>query len=363
MPSAAASNSAAAPSAGHAATPAPAAHGGPTPPRRPAPWAAVAGVALLCVLAVLASLLLGARLLDPGTAFDALGSPDSGTPESVIMQNRLRRTVTGLVVGAALACAGAALQGVTRNPLGDPGILGINAGATCAVVVGLSFFGAAGIGALGVWAMVGSALAAVLVYSIASVGRGGPTPIKLALVGAALAAGVTSVTSALMLQRQETLDSLRRWQIGALGRSGYEDLLTLTPMLLLGLVLTVGLCASVNNFALGDDMARALGERVALKRGLIFAGVTMLCALAVALAGPIAFVGLMVPHALRAVVGPDYRWILPLCLLAGPAMLLIADVVGRLILPPSEVQVGVTMAVVGVPVFILLIRSRKAMDL
>ena len=134
-------------------------------------------------------------------------------------------------------------------------------------------------------------------------------------------------------------------------------------MLLLGLVLTVGLCASVNNFALGDDMARALGERVALKRGLIFAGVTMLCALAVALAGPIAFVGLMVPHALRAVVGPDYRWILPLCLLAGTAMLLIADVVGRLILSPSEVQVGVTMAVVGVPVFILLIRSRKAMDL
>ena len=320
-------------------------------------------VACAAALGVLASLFIGAGMLDPATAVDALIHPGSGTAESVIMENRLRRTVTGSAVGAALACAGAAMQGVTRNPLGDPGILGINAGSICAVVVGLSFFGVTSMAALGAWAMLGAGVAAVLVYAIASIGWGGPTPLKLALVGAALAAGVTSLTSALILQGQETLDTMRRWQIGSLGRAGYDDLLTLAPLLAVGLLLTVGLSSSINAFALGDDMARALGERVALKRGLIFFGVTALSAASVALAGPIAFLGLMVPHALRSLFGPDYRWLLPLCLLAGPTVLLLADVIGRVILPPSEVDVGVTMAVVGVPVFIALIRSKEAMDL
>lgn len=322
--------------------------------------AVLAGLALV----VAASLLIGSRLLDPGTVWHALtGGLDPGSAEAVIVANRLRRTVLGLVVGASLAVAGAAMQGVTRNPLGDPGILGINSGSTCAVVVGIAWMGASEAGQYAVWAVVGAGVAGLVVYAIASMGRDGATPIKLALVGAAFSAGTASVTSTLILQRQETLDSFRMWQIGSLTRASYTDVLVLLPLVVLGLALTVGLSSSINNFALGDDMARSLGEKVALKRGIVFLGVTLLCGACVALAGPIAFLGLMVPHALRALCGPDYRWLMPLSALVGPVVLLLADAVGRVVLPPTEVQVGVSMAVLGVPVFILLIRSRKAATL
>ncbi|WP_129358889.1 MULTISPECIES: FecCD family ABC transporter permease [Micrococcaceae] len=325
--------------------------------------AVLVGVLALFLIAVLGSLFIGSKPVNPVSALDALLDPSSGSPESVIMSGRLSRTVIGVVIGAVLATAGAAMQGVTRNPLGDPAILGINSGATCFVVLGIALVGASGAAAYAVWALVGAAFAAVLVYAIASIGREGATPIKLALVGAAFSAGALSVTNALILQGQETLDEFRHWQIGSLSRATYGDLLTVLPLIALGLVLTVGLASSINNFALGDDMAKSLGEKVALKRFVIFVGITALCGSAVALAGPIAFLGLMIPHALRAVIGPDYRWIMPLSLFAGPVVLLWADVVGRVLLPPTEIEVGVTMAIVGVPIFIYLIRSRKAVNL
>ncbi|WP_232620517.1 FecCD family ABC transporter permease [Rothia kristinae] len=327
------------------------------------------GPALLLVLAllaaaVLASILIGANPLSPARVWHALAELDDPvSPDGVIVADRVRRTVVGVVIGASLAAAGAAMQGVTRNPLGDPGILGINAGAAATVVLGITLLGISGTMAIAVWALIGAGLAAVVVYAIASIGREGATPIKLALVGAAFSAGAASLTSAMNLQHQETLDSFRRWQLGALTRASYADVLMLLPMVLLGLLLTVGMARSVNSFALGDDMARALGTRVGPARALVFVGVTLLCGAAVALAGPIAFVGLMVPHAVRSLTGPDYRWILPLSALAGPVVLLLADAVGRVVLPPTEVEVGVSMAVVGVPVFLAMIRSRKAMSL
>jgi iron complex transport system permease protein len=321
------------------------------------------GVLALFVVAVIGSLLIGSKPVDPVTAGRALFHPDAGSSESVLMANRLSRTVIGIVIGAVLAAAGAAMQGVTRNPLGDPAILGINSGATCLVVVGIATVGASGAGTYAVWAVIGAALAAVLVYSIASIGRSGATPVKLALVGAAFSAGAMSITNAMILQGQDTLDEFRHWQIGSLSRSTYGDLLSVLPLVVIGVVLTVGLASSINNFALGDDMAQSLGEKIALKRFVIFVGITLLCGAAVALAGPIAFLGLMIPHALRAVLGPDYRWIMPLSLGAGPVILLWADVVGRVLLPPTEIEVGVTMAIVGVPIFIYLIRTRKAVNL
>lgn len=339
-------------------------------------WFPLALLAVILICAV-ASLMVGGRANTIAQAWeripDALayaGDPQrlpasrSGDELVVVMGLlRLPRTVLALLVGAALGAAGTVIQGHTRNPLTDPGILGINAGAAATVVLGITLLGISGTMAIAVWALIGAGLAAVLVYAIASLGREGATPIKLALVGAAFSAGAASLTSAMNLQHQETLDSFRRWQLGALTRASYADALMLLPLILLGLLLTVGMARSVNSFALGDDMARALGTRVGSARALVFAGVTLLCGAAVALAGPIAFVGLMVPHAVRSLTGPDYRWILPLSALAGPVVLLLADAVGRVVLPPTEVEVGVSMAVVGVPVFLAMIRSRKAMSL
>lgn len=324
----------------------------------------VLGVLLVLVLACLLSLFLGSRLLSPWTVLQGLfGQLDPASPEGVVVSNRVLRTVIGLVVGACLAVAGAALQGVTRNPLGDPGVLGINAGATAAVVAGVTWWGISSTTQYAAMALVGSLVAAVVVYAIASIGAGGATPIKLALVGAAFSAGMVSVVSALNLSAQATLDAVRRWQVGSLTRVDYPDILTLVPVVLVGLALTVGFASSVNAFALGDDMARALGEKVALKRAVVFLGTTLLCAAAMALAGPISFLGLMAPHILRSLFGPDYRYILPVSALGGPAILLVADSVGRVLDPGREIQVGVTMAVVGAPVFIAMIRSRKAIDL
>lgn len=355
------------------ATPAGATPGASTPSETPAGASTARpryhGRALVLVLALLAaglaaSLLVGARMLDPTTAVAALlGRMPTSSPEAVIMANRLTRTVVGLVVGACLAVAGAATQGVTRNPLGDPGVLGINAGAAFAVVLATASFGVTGMSRLALWAFVGSGVAVVVVYAVASFGRDGATPLKLALVGAALSAGLGSLSSALIVGSQSTLDQLRRWQVGGLTRSSLHDVATVSPLALVGLALTVGFAASMNNFALGDDMARSLGERVALKRALIAVGVALLCGVAVALAGPIAFLGLMVPHLLRGLVGPDYRWLLPLSLLLGPAVVLLADAVGRVVLPPTEIEVGVSMALVGVPVFLWLIRARSAVNL
>lgn len=262
-----------------------------------------------------------------------------------------------------LRAAGAALQGIARNPLADAGILGINAGASLAVVVGIYIFGLTSASGYLWFAFAGAGAAAVLVYAVASMGREGATPVKLALAGAALAAGLASLTNAVLVSSQETLDAFRFWQVGTLSGRGWEIIGAVTPFLLVGLVLTLATGRVLNSLALGDDVARGLGQNVKLARGIAGLGVVVLCGAATAAAGPIAFVGLVIPHVVRLFVGADYRWILPFSAVLGPVLLLGADIIGRVILPPSEVQVGIMTAVVGAPFFVWLVRRRKMAQL
>ncbi|MHA7189229.1 FecCD family ABC transporter permease [Arthrobacter sp. MDT2-16] len=319
--------------------------------------------AMVLLAFCLASLTIGARSVGVGTMLDAVTAFDPSNGDHAVVLSRVPRTVIGLLVGAALACAGAALQGVARNPLADPGILGINAGASLAVVVGIHLFGLTGASGY-IWcAFAGAGTAAVVVYAVASLGREGATPVKLALAGAALAAGLASLTNAVLVSSQETLDAFRFWQVGTLSGRGWDVIGTVAPFLVVGLALTLATGKVLNSLALGDDVARGLGQNVGLARGVTALGVVILCGAATAAAGPIAFVGLVIPHMVRLVVGADYRWILPFSALLGPVLLLGADILGRVVLPPGEVQVGIMTAVVGAPFFIWLVRRRTMAQL
>lgn len=336
------------------------------PLRRPARRHGVAKLLLAALIlgaACLASLTIGARSVSVPTMLDAVTSFDPSNGDHAVVLSRVPRTVVGLLVGAALATAGAALQGIARNPLADPGILGINAGASLAVVVGIYLFGLSSASSYLWFAFAGAGGAAVAVYAVASLGRDGATPVKLALAGAALAAGLASLTNAVLVASQETLDAFRFWQVGTLAGRGWEVIGAVAPFLAAGLVLTLATGRVLNSLALGDDVARGLGQNVPLARAATAVGVVLLCGAAVAAAGPIAFVGLVIPHLVRLVVGSDYRWILPFSALLGPVLLLGADIVGRVILPPGEVQVGIMTAVLGAPVFIWLVRRRRMAQL
>lgn len=321
------------------------------------------GLVLLAVaLAALAalSLAVGARPIPIGVVFDALFAFDPGNTEHrIIWDLRLPRTVIGLMVGAALGLAGAVLQGATRNPLADPSILGIHAGASLAVVLGVALLGLTQLSSY-VWlAFVGAGAAMLAVYSVASLGREGATPVKLALAGAALTAVLFSVINAILLTSTRTLDEIRFWQVGSLSGRSIDIVWQVAPFLLLGAVLALATARLLDGLAMGDDVARALGQRIGLSRALSGLSAVILAGASTAAAGPIAFVGLTVPHVARAITGPDYRWILPYCMFLAPILLLGADIVGRVISPPGEVQVGIVTALLGAPFFIVLVRRRK----
>jgi iron complex transport system permease protein len=318
--------------------------------RRPAlPVSVAISVVALAGAGVL-SLVVGARAVPLEAVWDA------GHPLHAVVEARLDRTLLGFAVGAALGLAGALMQGLTRNPLADPGILGVNAGATFAMVVGMTAFGLSGMGAYLPLAFVGAAVAAAAVHTIASLGRDGATPIKLAITGAALSAGLASWTTGLLLADRKTMESFRFWQVGTVGGRGTDVLLTGLPFLLVGALLALAGARLLNTLALGDDLARGLGRQTTRDRLVIALAIVLLAGTATALAGPIAFVGLVVPHVVRTLVGPDYRRVLPFSLLGGAVLVVVADTLGRVVLPPAEVQVGIMAAIVGVPFFIALIR-------
>lgn len=321
-----------------------------------------AGVALV-VLTVL-SITVGSVHVPLRVAYDALLAFDPADNDHLIVRElRLPRTVIGLLAGAALGLAGAVMQGLARNPLADPGILGVNAGAALFVVCGISVFGVVSVTGYVWFGFVGAALAALLVYRVGAMGRDGATPAKLALSGAATSAALASLTTAILLTDTDAFDRFRFWQVGSLAGRDMGIVEQALPFLTAGAALALICGRLLNALSLGDDVATSLGVNVKAGQALAALAVVVLCGTATAIAGPIAFVGLAVPHAARMITGPDYRWILPFAMVLAPSLLLAADVAGRVVSSPGEVQVGVVTAVIGAPVFIALVRRRKLAEL
>jgi iron complex transport system permease protein len=271
--------------------------------------------------------------------------------------------MVGLLVGAALGTAGALMQGVTRNPLADPGLLGVNAGAAFAVVVAIWAFEITSLLGLVWFAFAGAAVTSVVVYLLGATGRGGATPVRLALAGAALASLLGAFTAAVTLLDQATLDQFRFWAVGSLAGRNASVAGQLAPFIAVGLVIAVGASRHLNALALGEEVAVALGTKVNLTRLVSVVSITLLCGAAVAAAGPIGFVGLVIPHAVRVWFGPDQRWLLPASALAGASFLLLCDTIGRVIARPGEVQVGIVTAAIGGPLFVVLVRRSRMAQL
>ncbi|WP_175987132.1 FecCD family ABC transporter permease [Microbacterium tenebrionis] len=333
--------------------------------RRPASvrtaWLLI-GVGVILVLSIL-SVSFGVRAVSPGDILAALGG-HTDTVEQAAIVKRMPRTVLAILVGAALALSGATMQAVTRNPIADPGILGVANGASLAVVIGLAFFGATGAFTQMAVAVVGAALAAVFVYAVGSLGRGGATPLKLALAGAATSAALASLISAVMLPRVDLLTAFQSWQVGGVGGAEWPRIAITAPALAAGALICFACSRGMNSLALGDDMAAGLGENVFRTRLISALGAVILAGAATAIAGPIGFVGLVVPHFCRMLIGTDHRWLLPFTALAGSALLLAADIVGRVIAPNGEeIQVGIITAVIGAPFFIWIVRRQRVREL
>ncbi|MFD7944742.1 FecCD family ABC transporter permease [Streptomyces sp. NPDC059744] len=328
-------------------------------PRRHRRALATATAVLALLVAVLLSLAVGARTIAPSAVLDALLHGGHSDAAEVIRQLRVPRTLIGLMVGAALALAGTVLQGITRNPIADPGILGISQGASVGVVLAIAYAGIHTLTGYVWFAFTGAAVASVAVYAIASRGRGGATPVKLALGGAAINALLVSVTMAVLTTKASALDEFRFWQVGSISGREAEVAQQIWPFLLVGTVLVLSVARGLDALALGEDVAKGLGQKVATVRIVGGVGATVLTGVGVAAAGPIAFIGLAVPHIARAIVGSDHRWVLPMAALIGPVMLLVSDVIGRIVFPPGEVPAGVMTALIGVPFLVALVR-RKA---
>ncbi|EAR25833.1 putative iron ABC transport system, permease protein [marine actinobacterium PHSC20C1] len=316
-------------------------------------------VAVLAVVLVL-SLALGARGVEFSQIWQALFAPEVGNNDQLVIRElRLPRTIVGLLAGLALGVAGAVMQGVTRNPLADPGLLGVNAGASLAVVFAISVLSITNPTGYIWFAFAGAAIAASIVYAIGSLGREGATPVKLVLAGTAVTAGISSLISLVLISDTDTLNTFRFWSVGSLASRDLEAVRIVIAFVIGGLILAGLSGRMLNLVALGDDLARGLGQRVYVARAIAAAAVVLLCGSATALAGPIVFVGLVVPHIVRPFTGPDYRWIIAVSAIVGPSLLLIADIVGRLIVSPSELEAGLVVAIIGAPVMIALVRRVK----
>ena len=315
------------------------------------------GVGLLA-LTVLLSLAVGSRSLPTGEVLQALLRDDGSQTSGIVRELRLPRTVVGLVVGAALGLAGAQLQGLTRNPLADPGLLGVSAGATLAVVASSTVLGVGGTGQVRA-ALLGALLATAAVWVLAGSGRGGSSTLPLVLAGVALTALLSSVTTVLVLLDTEALDEYRFWAAGSIAGRDLALLGPVAPFLLAGVLLAVVGSRTLDLLALGDDLATGLGARVAWGRAGVALSAALLTAGAVALAGPVVFVGLVVPHVARGLVGAVHRWLLPLSAVLGSVLLIASDVLGRVLARPAEVQAGIVTALVGVPFLVALVRRRR----
>lgn len=323
-------------------------------------------VACLLILGVVValSILVGAKPLSPSEVWQAFSDPRSGEQATLIVHDlRIPRTVLGVLVGAAMAVAGGVMMALTRNPLADPGLLGVNVGAALAVVVAVAYLGVTSIAGYVWFALAGAAAVSVLVYVVGSAGQAGATPVRLALAGTAASAALSGAISAIVLTNLQAFRGFRAWSVGSLSGRDLQVFWQVLPFIVVGLALALTLGRSLNALALGDELASALGARVALVRLLGAVSVTLLCGAGTAAVGPIAFVGLVVPHLIRPWTGPSQVWILPYCVVLGPILLLGSDVVGRLVVRPAELDVSVVTAIIGAPVFIAIVRRRRLMQL
>jgi len=323
----------------------------------------VAALALLFV-AMVASLVLGARSIEPSQVLAALVDPDPALADHTVVRSlRVPRTLIGLLAGAAFAGAGALMQSLTRNPLADPGLLGVNAGASLAVVLAVTLVGVATPTDYVWFALAGAALAAVVVHLVGSSGRQGGTPTALALAGAAMTAGLTSLITVVVVRDQEAFAAYRFWVVGSLATRGPDALVALAPFLAAGALAAVASTRALDLLALGEDVARGLGQRVRAGRALVLSAVVLLAGPATALAGPIVFVGLVVPHLVRRVAGGSHAWLLALAAPVGAALLLVADVVGRIVSRPGELEAGLVVAFLGAPAMIVLVQRARVVRL
>lgn len=316
-------------------------------------------MALALALAVLLSLAVGSRTLPTLDVLRVLHSDDGSEAAAIVRELRLPRTLVALVVGAALGVAGAQLQGLTRNPLADPGLLGVSAGAALAVVSTSTVLGVGGSAGQALAAVLGALAATVAVWLLAGRGRSSGSPLPLVLAGVALTALLGSITTVLVLLDAQTLDEYRFWAVGSVAGRDLDLLTSVAPLLVVGVVLAAVCARILDLLALGEDLARGLGARVAWGRGGAVLSSTLLTAASVAVAGPLVFVGLVAPHVARGLVGASHRWLLPSSALLGALLLVVSDVVGRVVARPAEIQVGIVTALVGAPFLVALVRRRR----
>lgn len=317
----------------------------------------------LIAVMFMVSMCVGARSVNLAEVWRVLWEPDGSEEAFIVTEMRAPRALLALIVGAALGVAGALIQALTRNPLADTGILGVGAGGSFAVVVGTVFFGASSITQYMWFSFAGAVLVTALVYVLGSIGSIGATPVRLTLVGVAIGALLGGFSSAITMLHPNIFDNLLRWSAGSLAGRDWSTLATVWPPIVLGLLVALIMGRPLNAVALGDDQARSLGASVVRTRVLVIIAVTLLAGAATAAAGPVGFVGLMVPHVVRWFTGPDQRWIIPFSAVAAALLLLTADVVGRVALAPKSLEVGIVTAFLGAPVLIALARRKKVSTL
>ena len=315
-------------------------------------------IVLLCIC-VLASLAFGSRIVGWNELMDGLFHPDVQSHGANVVRQRMARTIFSIMCGAALGVSGALMQSVTRNPIADPSILGVNTGAALFVVCGISFFNM-GSASQYIWfALVGAIITAIFVFGIGSIGSGGATPLKLVLAGAATSAALSSLVMAIMIPRSNVMDQFRFWQVGSVGAGNWNSISIFIPFLIIGILIALFTAPALNALALGDEAATGLGVRTGTLRLIAAFGGVLLCGVTTALAGPIGFIGLLATHVIRLLIGPDLRYVIPMSAISGAILLTVSDVCGRLLGSPGELEVGVVTAFIGAPILILITMKAK----
>lgn len=317
------------------------------------------GSIFLLGICVIISLAFGSKNIGISQAINALLNSDDTSFAALVVRERIPRTIFSIMAGASLGISGALMQSITRNPISDPSILGVNTGASLFVVIGIAFFNINSANEY-IWiALVGAGITSIFVYTIASIGSGGMTPIKLALAGSATSAILTSLVSVIILPRSEVIDAYRFWQVGSVSGATWESISLILPFLIIGLIISIISAPALDILALGDEVATGLGVNIGIIRIICAIAGVILCGATTAIAGPIGFVGLMVPHSIRLIFGSNLRGLVPMSAIGGAVLLTISDVLGRVIGTPGELQVGIITAFLGAPILIIIARKAK----